>query len=116
MSDINDRYEIRTAIKTALSHSTLGFNALLASNCAALGLPPYTIDFVSGSSNFAEAHITPESDSDERRAINIYPAIMLYTSSRQFTSRTKNTRFSGTIIAHIDLYLSFRGRDGNDYH
>ena len=115
MAEIVARYEIRAAIKAALAHPTLGFNSIVAGLCASLSVPSYSIDFIPGSTNFIEAHITPESDSDERRAIERFPAIILYTSAAQFTGRTKNTRFSGQIVGHVDLYLSFRERDGNDW-
>lgn len=108
---INPRQLVRVAVKTALAHATLGFNAKFAALAASYSVDPVAIDFTAGSENFIETYLNP-ADIDLARFPRNPVGLALYTSLAQQVSGTENAKFrpfDGDAVAHLDFYIV---RDG----
>lgn len=107
---MNIRKDIRVAMVAALADSTLGFNARLAAVAGEYAIQPFELDFGPDSYNFLQAFYGVPEDV-ELSAIRQWPAMVLYTTNATRNGQQKSVGFSGSVQAHIDIYLRYRLRD-----
>jgi hypothetical protein len=96
-------HSVRTVLLNRLADSTTGFNALLSTVSAELGVTPFAIDFSSGSENFFQAFVDPAVL--EVSTSIAYPAIAVYTTALECTNAQKGQLFSGTVTMNVDIHL-----------
>ena len=106
----NNRQVIVDQLVAILANDTTGFNARLAEVATEYGIAnAITIDWTSGSANFAEVFIRPE----QIEYAGLLPGdegvcALIYTSSsitNQGEERQKPSTFSGKVLLHVDFYL-----------
>lgn len=95
---LNYRETVRNTLRTILSDSTSGINAASADT----GL---TVDWT-GRGNFLMAYLDPEAAEIEK--LIELPGAVLYTSEAVNDHGIKGHKFSGQVIAHLDIYLRYR--------
>ena len=101
--------DIRQAIVGALSSSGTGFNDSLAALAVQYSWPnPYTIDFGPTSRSFVQSYMQPDTADWDLSQLSEFPAMSIYTREDQNLNRTKFSKFDGSLLLCIDLFIRFR--------
>lgn len=103
----NFRKVVRSAVHTALSHATTGFNAQLAAIASAYGVTAFTLDWSLPSKNVAFSFLE-EGDGEETSSLTEYPACLIYCGRAENQWRVKGKKFSGTVAVRVSFILRYR--------
>ena len=98
------RRRLRLAIRDVLADVSFGFNETLAQLAPDYGIDPFEIDFDEDSNNLFFGFLPPETNIS---SICEYPAFVIYTTDAQNTHEVKTVDFSGTVTAHVDVWIRF---------
>lgn len=103
----------RTAIVNALSHSTLGWNSTYPAIAATYSSPvaSFTLDFTSASGNVFYGQLAGFEDLDLTQ-LDQYQCCAIYTTQALNQKLEMPRSFSGSVIAGVDWYLSYRDKRG----
>jgi hypothetical protein len=83
------------------------FATVNAAVAATYGVPALAIDFSYPSRNFLHGYLDPASFDSSTAAIDL-PGMVWYVSEVVHEALAKGHRFSGTVVAHLDTYLTYR--------
>jgi hypothetical protein len=107
MSVLRIGNRVREVVRERLSDPTTGLNPNLAAACADsnYNIPAISFDFSDTSVQVWEGYLNPE-QLDET-SVDQYPLLCFYTKAEDNLNRNKFSTFSGKVIVHVDIYLSF---------
>lgn len=97
---------IRERMVAALSDPSTGFNVKLGGIASDYGVDPFSIDFLPGSRNFFQGFVDTPEVLDQIQ-ITEFPAMLVYTSASENRIDAMPTKFSGTVVQHVDVWARF---------